>query len=96
MLNPGARRLARGQAANKTSQPQGAASGRIETGVIATVTAGAAADGTALATVTVRGATQQAAHFEQYTPVVGHTVGVWVSTQGSILILDRIVGTPPS
>lgn len=75
--------------------PQGALSAWIEQAVIATVTAGGAADGNALVTVTWRGATQQAAYLASYTPTVGHVVAVAIQA-GQLLILGRVIGTPPS
>lgn len=75
--------------------PQGALSAWVEQAVIATVTAGAAADGNALVAVTWRGVSQQAAYLATYTPTVGHVVAVAVQA-GQILILGRIIGTPPS
>lgn len=95
MLTPGARRLAREQNANRPPTPQGAPASWVETGVIASVTADAGADGHDLAAVTYRGATQYAAYLDSYTPVVGHVVLLAVTTQGSLIIFDRIRGTPP-
>jgi hypothetical protein len=76
--------------------PQGAPSAWIEPATVATVTAAAAADGNALVTVTWRGASQQAAYLSSYAPVVGHVVAVVYQPPGGLLILDRIIGTPPS
>jgi hypothetical protein len=69
---------------------------RIEQAVVATVTAGAAADGNALATVTWRGSAHAAAYLASYTPVVAHTVAVAVRPPAALLILGRVIGTPPS
>lgn len=76
--------------------PQGAPSAWIEPATVATVSAGAAADGNALVTLTWRGASQQAAYLSSYSPVVGHTVAVAYQPPGGLLILGRIIGTPPS
>lgn len=75
--------------------PQGALSAWIEQATVSTVTAGAAADGNALAVVTWRGVTQQAAYLATYTPTVGHVVAVAIQA-GQLLILGRVIGTPPS
>ncbi len=75
--------------------PQGAPSAWVEQATVATVSAGAAADGNALVTVTWRGASQRAAYLSPYTPTVGHVVAV-VIQGGALLILGRIIGTPPS
>jgi hypothetical protein len=76
--------------------PQGAPSAWAEPAVVATVAAGAAADGNALATVTWRGQAVQAAYLASYTPVAGHTVVVLYQPPGGLLILGRVIGTPPS
>lgn len=75
--------------------PQGAPSAWVEQATVATVAAGAAADGNALVTVTWRGASQKAAYLSSYAPTVGHVVAVVVQG-GALLILGRIIGTPPS
>jgi hypothetical protein len=74
---------------------QGAPSAGVEQAVIAGVSAGAAADGSALVTVTWRGASTQAAYLASYSPTVGHVVAVVVQG-GALLILGRVIGTPPS
>jgi hypothetical protein len=76
--------------------PQGAPSAWVEPAVVATVTAGAAADGNALAAVTWRGQTVSAAYLASYTPTAGHVVAVLYQPPGGLLILGRIIGTPPS
>lgn len=76
--------------------PQGAPSAWCEPAVVATVTPGAAADGNALATVTWRGQSVQAAYLASYTPTVGHTVIVLYQPPAGLLILGRVIGTPPS
>jgi hypothetical protein len=76
--------------------PQGAPSCWMEPAVVATVSAGAAADGNALVTVTWRGQSIQAAWLASYTAVVGHTVAVLYQPPGGLLILGQIKGTPPS
>jgi len=76
--------------------PQGAPSAWVEPATVATVTAGAAADGNALTTVTWRGQSVQAAYLASYTPTVGHVVAVLYQPPGGLLILGRIIGTPPS
>jgi hypothetical protein len=81
---------------NVGKPPQGAPSAWIEPATVATVTPGAAADGNALVTVTWRGAAQQAAYLSSYTPTVSHVVAVVYQPPGGLLILGRIIGTPPS
>ncbi|GAA2696562.1 hypothetical protein [Actinoplanes palleronii] len=76
--------------------PQGAPSAWVEPAVVASVSAGAAADGNALTTVTWRGTAIQAAYLASYTPTAGHTVAVLYQPPGGLLILGRIIGTPPS
>lgn len=76
--------------------PQGAPSAWAEPAVVATVVAGAAADGNALVTVTWRGQAVQAAYLASYTPTAGHTVTVLYQPPGGLLILGRTIGTPPS
>ncbi len=77
-------------------RPQGAPSAWMEPAVVATVSAGAAADGNALVTVTWRGQSVQAAYLSSYTPTVGHVVVVIYQPPGGLLILGRVIGTPPS
>jgi len=91
-LGKGGQRLAAEQ--NRGRPPQGAPYSWPEPGQIATVTAGAASDGNALVTVTYRGATAEAAYPSTYTPVVGHTVNLLVSSSGAVFILGRFIGTP--
>lgn len=91
-LRPGARRLAAEQGRDR--RPQGATHWQIEPATIATVTAGAASDGNALATVTYRGVTQDAPYLDSYTPTAGHVVALHTSSDGSLLILGQIIGTP--
>ena len=79
----------------RAQPPQGSPRSWIEPAQVATVTAGAAADGNALAVVTWRGASVQAAYLASYAPTVGHRVAVVVQ-DGTLLILGRIIGTPPS
>ncbi len=74
--------------------PQGAPSVWLEPAVVATVSAGAAADGNALATVTWRGQSIRAAYLASYTPTVGHNVIVAYQPPGGLLILGRVIGTP--
>lgn len=76
--------------------PQGAPSAWVEPATVTTVSAGAAADGNALATVTWRGQAVQAAYLASYTPVVSHVVAVLYQPPGGLLILGQIKGTPPS
>ncbi|GIF08647.1 hypothetical protein [Actinoplanes siamensis] len=80
----------------RSRPPQGAPSSWVEPAVVATVTPGAAADGAALVEVSWRATIVQAAYLSPYTPAVGHTVAVLYQAGGSLLILGRIVGTPPS
>ena len=75
--------------------PQGAPFGWIEQCTVTSVVAGAAADGSALATVNWRTTPVQAAYLASYTPAVGHQVAVY-NQGGTLLILGRIIGTPPS
>lgn len=91
-LGKGARRLAAEQGRDRP--PQGAPYSWPEPGVIAAVTAGAAADGNALVTVTYRGITTAAAYPSTYTPNVGHVVNLLVCSTGSVVILGRFIGTP--
>ncbi len=76
--------------------PQGAPSAWMEPAVVATVTAGAAADGNAAVTVTWRGQAVKAAYLASYTPTVGHTVLVLYQPPGGLVILGRVIGTPTS
>jgi hypothetical protein len=63
-------------------------------GTVAAVSAGGAADGNALVTVTWQGTSIQVAYAASYTPVVGHVV-LLARTQ-PLVILCRVIGTPPS
>jgi hypothetical protein len=76
--------------------PQGAPSAWVEPALVATVTAGAAADGNAAVTVTWRGQATNAAYLSSYTPTVGHVVAVIYQPPASLLIVGRIIGTPVS
>lgn len=91
-LGTGGQRLAAEQA--RSVRPQGVPDCWIESGTVAAVTAGAASDGNALATVTYRGTTTAAAYLASYTPVATHTVALLIQSTGSVLILGRIIGTP--
>jgi hypothetical protein len=62
-------------------------------GVIKQVDPGASVDGRAQATVTVLGSDTLAPYLDSYTPIVGHLVRVEF-TQGSPLIIGRVVGLP--
>lgn len=66
---------------------------RMEQGVIATVTAGAAADGNALVTVTWRGTTVACPYPSTYVPVVGHVVLLLI-VPPQLVIVARLIGTP--
>lgn len=77
--------------ADEYHKPTGSFTVRL--GVIATVTAGAAADGNAAATVTVVGSTGPAPYLASYTPTVGDTVAVAL-VDGSPLILGHVIGLP--
>lgn len=81
---------------NRDRPPQGAPSAWGEPATVASVTAGAAADGNALVTITWRGTTVQAPYLASYTPTVGHVVTVLYQPPGTPLILGRPIGTPPS
>jgi hypothetical protein len=74
--------------------PQGALITSVEPATVATVVAGAAADGNALVTVTWRGAATKAAYLSSYTPTVGHVVLVLYQPPGGLVILSRVIGTP--
>lgn len=92
MLGIGGQRLASEQA--RAGRPQGAPDCWVESGTIAAVTAGAASDGNALASVTYRGTTTDAPYLASYTPVATHTVALLIQSNGSVLILGRVIGTP--
>lgn len=66
---------------------------QVTKGVITSVTAGAASDGTALAVVAWRGSDIAMPYLASYTPVAAHVVAV-ARTGSQMLILGRIVGTP--
>lgn len=91
-LTPNARRFS--AELSRDPRPQGAPHYRAEQATVTAVTAGAAADGNDLVTVNYRDADQQVAYLSSYTPLVGHTVGLLVGSDGSLLILGRIIGTP--
>lgn len=76
--------------------PQGAPSAWVEPATVASVTAGAAADGNAAVVVTWRGASINAAYNASYTPTVGHVVLVLVQPPAGLVILCRVIGTPAS
>lgn len=83
--------------------PQGAPRSWIEQARVYSVTAGGAANGTdALVRVSWRDdpttptTPHVAAYLSSYTPVAGHEVAVVVQPPGGLLILGRIIGTPPS
>lgn len=64
-------------------------------GTVTAVDLAAAADGNALVTVDWRGSSVRAAYCASYTPDVGHVV--FMARFGpQLLVLDRIVGTPPA
>jgi hypothetical protein len=67
----------------------------FETMPITLVSAGAAADGTALVEVDWRGTLTKAAITSTYTPVVGHIVLVLVQAN-QLTIISRVIGTPPA
>lgn len=81
---------------SRSQRAQGAPDSWTEPAVVATVTAGAAADGNALVTVTWRGTPVQAAYLASYTPAVAHVVMVLIQPPGGLTILGRVIGTPPS
>lgn len=62
-------------------------------GTVASVTAGAAADGNAAVVVTVGDDGIPAPYLAAYTPVVGHMVRVQF-VNGSPLIIGRVIGWP--
>lgn len=63
-------------------------------GEVTAIDVGASVDGVDLVTVDWLGTETYATYLASYTPVVGHVVAM-VRTQ-PLLILGRIVGTPPS
>lgn len=67
----------------------------VETATITTVSAGAAADGNALVTISWRGQSLNASYLSTYTPTVGHVVAVVIQPPSLPLILSRVIGTPP-
>lgn len=75
---------------------QGALQVSVEPATVASVSAGAAADGNALVTLTWRGQAVAAPYLSSYTPTAGHTVAVLYLQPGGLLIMGRIIGTPPS
>lgn len=75
----------------KTAPPSAASVLRI--GTIATVTAGAAADGFNAVTVTVRGSTIDAPYLDSYSPTLGDLVAVLL-VDNAPLILGVVVGLP--
>lgn len=92
-LTPGARRLAAEQGRDR--RPQGATHWEVGQAQVTAVTSGGASDGNALVTVDYRGALQDAAYLASYTsPAVGHQVAVEVSSDGALLIIGRVIGTP--
>ena len=91
-LSPGAARLAAEQARDRP--PQGHTYCRVAPGTITAVTAGAASDGEDLVTVSYAGTTQDAAYPSTYTPLVGHTVNLMITSDGALFILGRFIGTP--
>ena len=66
----------------------------VESAVVASVTAGAAADGNALATVTWRGSDHDAAYLAGYAPTAGDVVLVLVQPPNCLAIFGKIIGTP--
>lgn len=91
----GLKRLAAELHRARPPQAQGAPACWVEPGLVATVTAGAAADSNALVAVTYRGVTTEAAYLSSYTPTVGHVVLLLVQSSGSVVVLGRLIGTPP-
>lgn len=74
--------------------PGAAVPGRFQQGVIATVTAGAAADGNARVTVNCDdGVTVAIPYNANYTPTVGHVVLLAVQDSQRV-ILCRVIGRP--
>lgn len=76
--------------------PQGAPSAWVEPATVASVAAGAAADGNALVTVTWRGQNLPAAYLASYAPTAGHVVLVLCQPPAGLVVLGRVIGTPPS
>ena len=64
-------------------------------GTVATVTAGAAADGNPLVTVSWQGKAIRAAYASSYTPVTGHVV-LMARVGPQLAIVCRLIGTPPA
>ena len=92
-MGPNARKLA--TEVREGRPPQGAPFGWVEQCAVTVVGTGGAADGNNLATVNWRGTAVQAAYLASYAPTVGHQVAV-LNQNGALLILGRIIGTPPS
>lgn len=67
---------------------------QLEVATVTAVSAGAAADGTALVTVSWRGASLTASYLSSWAPTVGHVVLV-AYRPPSLVILGRVIGTPP-
>lgn len=91
-MDRGVRRLAAELVRDRP--PQGVQYCWMEPGVVSSVTPGGASDGNALARVTYRGVTVDAAYPSGYTPTVGHNVVLLIQSTGSVLILWRVIGTP--
>lgn len=92
MLSPGAQRLAATQ--NQSRPPQGAPTCWMRPAQVQAVDLGAASDGNGLLTVTYGDSNQQCAYLDSYTPQVGHTVILLISSDGGLLCLGHPIGTP--
>lgn len=66
---------------------------RMRIGTIASVTAGAAADGNSAVSVTIGGDVVASPYVSGYAPIVGHRVYVLIN-KGSPLIAGRVIGFP--
>lgn len=75
------------------SGPGGEQRSWFEPAQVASVVAGGAGDGNALATLNFRGQLVPAAYLQAYTPTAGQTVLVLVQPP-QLIIVGRVIGTP--
>lgn len=73
----------------------GDSSSQFAVGTVTAVAAGGAADGNALTSVKWQGATVTGSYLASYTPAVGHVV-LMARVGPRLVILGRLIGTPPS
>lgn len=68
---------------------------QVVIGTVATVTAGKAADGNALVTITIgTGAVTAAGYGPSYTPAAGDRVSCLLTTDNQLIVNDKIIGYP--